>query len=251
MAARNLAPRILALSLGLALLAGCTGPGGTVQVVGSPADVVTIQRNNIIAPSACATRCLRQDGCVDLAFISLDEDGVGSRSRMIDDMSYYGSSPISGCFGTTYVPCGGTGTIYCSGGLFNGFGTIAIAGSGGGCKSVLLDPHDPDSKTLICNDGIVSLSIDTENISIDTPHGTTPALVAQQVADAINLHPTLGTKVHASATNGTVSVYSISTGVQYAYPWKASCSYDPAYFTSCPYQANLSPVATMGSRPPL
>lgn len=193
--------------------------------------------------------CSIQQGCVDAAPVLLDEEGIGFHDNMVDSVSYFGMSPFTGCAGTTFVPCQGIGILSCNPPFSPfGFGTVSVLGYAPTCRTIR-EPGFPGER--ICNETTIQLYISNELVTVTSGDGSTAASVARDLSDRINAHPTLRTKVGAVASNNLVYIRSLQEGIDFAYPWRTSCYYDSEMFNKCDFRAQVAPICTMGTRPPL
>lgn len=91
----------------------------------------------------------------------------------------------------------------------------------------------------------IRLNIDGDWVITNALQGNTASSVAIDLANKINTHATIKTKVAAVASGSTVFLQSLQQGLDYTYPWQTWCSYPSEYFSNCAFKANLSPIATL------
>jgi hypothetical protein len=224
-----------------AALVGCGG--GTIEVYGSPRDIVLVQRRDFPKGGLCC----EFTQCVDFAAVILSPSGFGRRDAMSNPNAYFGMSPLTGCTGEAYVTECGIGTMQClqrTG--THAFGRIVVNGSGMRCIKI----YEEGVPMTICNNTTIEVNVDGTSVWVTAYPGTTSTSLASQLASNINAHATLGTKLGAVASAQEVLVTGLQPVVDRTYSWKTSC-FHPEYFASCAFTASLKPLSTMGTQPPL
>jgi hypothetical protein len=230
--------------------------GGTINVSGQPFDFVILQLDSAPAGACCPN-------CLVSAPVPLDNNGSGSHSGLVDGDGYaaewLGTGLYSGCVGTTTLACSGTSSLSCQATTGNAtpYGTLTISGPGSFCKQPpppVPVGGGPDVGTgSLCNSGEVSVTINASTVSTTYGKGTTAAQVAAGLANAINGNPAFAGVIAAGSSGSMVTVGGPAVAPQNLiyYPWSASCTYDTENFYICGFRASISPLATMGARPPL
>ncbi len=230
--------------------------GGTINVSGQPFDLVILQV--VSAPAgACCPDCLVS------APVPLDGTGSGSHSGLIDgddvSASWIATGLNSGCSVFTSLACEGVSSTSCQApaGDVTPYGTLSITGPGPTCRQQ--PPPAPGGGApqvgggTLCNFGQVSVTINGSTVSTTYGKGSTVSTVAARLASAINANPQFAGIVVAGASSNVVTIGGPAVPPENAvyYPWSSSCTYDNDDFYVCGFQAELSPLATMATRPPL
>jgi len=231
-------PLILAVGGCGPLLPGESG----LVVVGQPLDVVFVQSESVVpVPGCCCCgppfgTCLHPAPPAAIAAV-LGEDGQDVLRNLSDNVGYRGFSIITGCGGAAFLPACGSATLRCEAIGLTPLGTITLTGGGVECVA----PSGRD----ICNNGWVRVTIEGVTVSTRVLSGYSAARVAYDLAIRINSDPSLYPIVAATVSGSVVTVSSRNPGVEYAYPWDESCTYNTIYFDECPYRATLSPIVTL------
>ncbi len=221
-------------------MAGCgTVGGGTLDVIRHAFDVVLIQRLHLTQPNEVCGCSFGK--CIESGAILLDEGGNGRHEHCESNDDWIGQSPITECSDEVFLSCGGEATLFC----VNPFalraqGTITIAGNGVGCKKVY-----EDGFIMVCDVTTIAINIDGDTVSSTASPGSTGSSVVLDLSVQINKHPVISQKVSSVASGNTIFVQSLQGGVQYSYPWQASCTYTQDYFSGCAMSAQVSPIATL------
>jgi hypothetical protein len=162
-------------------------------------------------------------------------------SRMVVPSGYAVFSNETGCFDfIPELPCRGRTPVFCipPPQPVASIGTIRVTGSGVDCIPT-------GGIREICNNGWVHVTINGVRVSSRALPSTTLSALTNDLATKINSNPDLGPVVGATVSGYTVNVFARDEGVEYSYPWSTSCSHVPHYFSVCPYEAELAPVATL------
>lgn len=232
--------------------------GGTINVSGQPFDLVILQLD-----ASPAGACCPEPGCLVAAPVPLDSTGSGSHSGLVDgdgyDAAWLGTGLNSGCVGSTLLSCSGTSSLSCQApvGDVTPYATLKITGPGPVCHQP--PPPAPVGGApqvgggTLCNTGQVSVTINGSTVSTSYGQGSTVSTVAAGLASAINANPQFAGIVVAGASSNVVTVGGPAVPPENAiyYSWNSSCTYDSDNFNVCGFHAGLSPLATMGTRPPL
>lgn len=228
------------LAFSVLLVSACNGgggePGGRIFVSGLAGDIVMVQRVPTFIP-CCPTSL----GCRETAELLLDEGGSASVARMVDESRYIAMSRLTGCVGIEDLACRSAVSILCLppvGPVARG--EITIRG-GVACIPVF----EGQGFVRVCNTSTIRVNIDGHWVSTTADQGDTASSVALSLANNINTHPTLKTKVAAVAFGNTVVVQALQQGFEFTYPWETSCDYVVDYFAMCSMWAKLSPIATL------
>lgn len=124
------------------------------------------------------------------------------------------------------------------------FGTLTIVGGPVYCIKVW-DPQINGFQT-ICNNTSINVEIDGTWAGTWALRSDTGSSMALKLANAINNHSVLKTKVVAAASGNEVLVRARTAGVDFTYPWYTTCSFNTEYFTQCAFEAKRSPNAILG-----
>ena len=230
--------------------------GGTIYVSGQPFDLVILQLDSAPAGACCPH-------CVVSAPVPLDSTGSGSASGLTDgdgsDALWFGTGLYSGCGGNTSLACSGTSSFLClaPSGNVTPYGTLTVSGPGPMCRQqqppAQIGGTPQGGGGTLCNGGQVSVTINGSTVSTTYGQGSTLSSVASGLAYAINANPQFAGILVAGASSNVVTLGGPGVPPENAayYPWSASCTYDTDDFSACGFRAGLSPLATMGTRPPL
>ncbi len=239
---RSYAKFILAAAVSLVGCAPPLPPGGDLRVQGTPGDVVTVQRAEPVHAGVC---CFPIDGCADFATVRLNMFGVAWATHMVDNIRYTALSPFTGCIGIATLPCAGEATLICQPAIVTiVLGRLIIEGPGVECQETCSEP-ECFRRRQICNNTRIWVNINGTTISALAIAGTTASSLAQQIASRINSDPALSAIVVATVSANVVTVHARNAGVEYAYPWMTSCSYNHLYFPECAFEAVRAPVSTL------
>ncbi len=194
----------------------------------------------LLAPAAAKIKA-----CISDVDVVLSPSGFASISPVVDGVRWQVVGRRVLCAGVGSVPCHGTGRVSCLGPADGfAFGTLTIVGGPVYCIKVW-DPQINGFQT-ICNNTSINVEIDGTWAGTWALRGDTGSSMALKLANAINNHSVLKTKVVAAASGNEVLVRARTAGVDFTYPWYTTCSFNTEYFTQCAFEAKRSPNATLG-----
>jgi hypothetical protein len=253
---------LLLFTAACSILFPCS-PGATIDIVSSPPfDTVILQRDAPQIQGCCSDVNFNGcPSCFSFAAVPLDRNGSGFATGLVDETAYLGTGLSSGCSMITPVQCEQTVSDQCvvpaSGSTVIPYGTINIVGIGVVCRipppPAPTNGATPATAGTICNSGDIFVNINGATVSASFIKGTTATQVATKLANAIDTTPALVGVVVAGASGNAVNVSGRAVSPQAVtyYRWDTSCTYDTDNFSMCAFHANMSPLGTMGTRPPL
>lgn len=245
------------------LLAGCgsqTPPGDTITVEAPPNDTVTFEALPTAA-SCCPTPPCNNIGHTPVPSGPVDSAGlvqVGPFQHMEDGTNWEIASDIgapTACYGYTTSlggQCGATFTLTCSSQNPNAAqGAITVNGTeqlaqeqkcthwlaGGDCEN-WYNWTQYDS-------GTISLTFDGQTVTVSYSQNSTAAVLAAELAIAIDQNATLSSQFTSAAIGPVSYVHALNAGSNY--PWTSSCTYNSKYFDSCSFTTGLSPAGSLSA----
>lgn len=228
--------------------------GGEIDVSGQPFDLVILQLDSAPAGACCPN-------CLVSAPVPLDSNGSGSHSGLVDGDGYaaewLGTGLYSGCVGTTTLGCLGSSSLSCqaTSGNVTAYGSITLTDNGTCIWNHVMQIRRCPAPTLITltiNGVQVSYSA---SVQINSTDAESASAAASGLATAINNTSSLVGVVVAGSSGSLVEITGSQGSANPAtldlYPWSISMSQQNGCNGGCTFSASLTPLQTMGTRPPL
>lgn len=233
---------VIAVSLVCFGSLSCSPPpaGLTVNITGPPNEIVDVQ----VAPLQPLC-CSGSQGCVSTQSVTLDQNGFGRVTRLVNPGTVTLLGRNTGCQGFAAhlppAPCPPVASLQATCIVILSSaptGKIDIGGPGVECIMV--------NGRYMCNNTRVYMTINGTTVSTLAVYGYTAGDVATNLTNAINSNPNLSPIVTASKTGNAVRVTSRTTGIEYSYPWYTRCTFNQlAGFSERAFSATLGPAATL------